>query len=652
MPTHKTPGVYVEEISTLPPSVAEVSTAIPAFIGYTKNGPLNEPTRITSMIEYKELFGGAPSISFNCKVEGSVAKVTNTDKNEPPNYMMYYCLMLYFSNGGGPCYIVSVGKYTVAGTKSKDAFDEGLKALEKEDEPTLIVHTDATNLADVNDYYQLCVDALGQCHTLRDRFTIFDMVGTAADFRKGVGNDYLMYGAAYHPYLQTSLNYEYKDHDVTVKITEADPPVETKFVFSSDLVGHKGFKLTYAGSIEEPKIEIQPGGDPTDKIEFEFDSGKLTIKGIETGKTKAEDVIAAWTDRVMSQTHGFSIGIPREGTVLVNKQAAVPLDGVFNSDPGGQGIAVYYDGSVPNANPEIEIQEAKTPGKKFDLEFEPEDAPTKVTIKGIPTAGIKPADLITEWKNWNDSKKEGFEIEQESNGSTVVPTVYAQPLTPPPTPPIEKTLDKMTDTRKYNRVKTELAKQRVVLPPSSAMAGVYARVDRDRGVWKAPANVSLSSVIRPMERITNEKQDGLNIDPDGKSIDVIRSFAGKGTLVWGARTLAGNDNEWRYINVRRLFITIEESTQKATSFAVFEANDATTWLKVKGMIESYLYGLWEQGALAGPTPESAYFVNVGLGKTMTTQDVLEGRMNVEIGIAAVRPAEFIILKFSHKMQEA
>jgi phage tail sheath protein FI len=97
---------------------------------------------------------------------------------------------------------------------------------------------------------------------------------------------------------------------------------------------------------------------------------------------------------------------------------------------------------------------------------------------------------------------------------------------------------------------------------------------------------------------------------------------------------------------------IEESTKKATAFAVFEPNDATTWLKVKAMIESYLYGLWEQGALFGSTPEAAYFVNIGLGKTMTTQDVLEGRMNVEIGIAAVRPAEFIILKFSHHMQAA
>lgn len=182
---------------------------------------------------------------------------------------------------------------------------------------------------------------------------------------------------------------------------------------------------------------------------------------------------------------------------------------------------------------------------------------------------------------------------------------------------------------------------------------MYARVDRDKGVWKAPANVSLASILAPTVKISNEEQENLNIDPTaGKSINAIRSFTGKGTLIWGARTLAGNDNEWRYIPVRRLFNLIEESIQKATAFVVFESNNAITWLKVKSLIESYLEGLWRQGALAGSTPEQAYFVNIGLGKSMTAQDILEGRMIVEIGLAAVRPAEFIILKFSHKLQEA
>ena len=160
-------------------------------------------------------------------------------------------------------------------------------------------------------------------------------------------------------------------------------------------------------------------------------------------------------------------------------------------------------------------------------------------------------------------------------------------------------------------------------------------------------------MLGPTKKITNDQQNDLNVDAtSGKSINAIRSFAGKGTLVWGARTLAGNDNEWRYIPVRRLFILVEESLKKSTAFAVFEPNTPTTWLKVRGLIDSYLYGLWQQGALAGGTQDQAYFINVGLGQTMTEQDILEGRMIVEIGLAAVRPAEFIILKFSHKLQES
>jgi phage tail sheath protein FI len=125
---------------------------------------------------------------------------------------------------------------------------------------------------------------------------------------------------------------------------------------------------------------------------------------------------------------------------------------------------------------------------------------------------------------------------------------------------------------------------------------------------------------------------------------------GKGTLVWGARTLAGNDNEWRYVSVRRFFNTVEESVKKSTYWAVFEPNDANTWVKVRGMIEAYLNQKWREGALVGAKPEDAFFVRCALGVTMSAQDILEGRMNVEIGMAIVRPAEFIVLKFSHKLQ--
>lgn len=205
----------------------------------------------------------------------------------------------------------------------------------------------------------------------------------------------------------------------------------------------------------------------------------------------------------------------------------------------------------------------------------------------------------------------------------------------------------------YEQVRTKILDIPLVLPPSAAIAGVYAQVDADRGVWKAPANVSLAAVVRPVITFTQAALENLNVDPTaGKSINAIRSFTGKGTLVWGARTLAGNDNEWRYVNVRRFFIFAEESIRKATEQFVFEPNDANTWVKVQAMVENFLTTQWRAGALQGVKPEHAFYVAVGLGRTMTALDILEGRMIVEIGMAVVRPAEFIILRFSHKMAES
>jgi hypothetical protein len=202
------------------------------------------------------------------------------------------------------------------------------------------------------------------------------------------------------------------------------------------------------------------------------------------------------------------------------------------------------------------------------------------------------------------------------------------------------------------QARANLAAKTITLGPSAAIAGVYASTDRNRGVWKAPANVSLTGVVKPSVTITHEDQEDLNVHSTGKSINAIRAFTGKGILVWGSRTLAGNDNEWRYVPVRRLFIFVEESIKKATEFVVFEPNDGNTWLRVKTMIENFLTNIWKDGALAGGTPKDAFFVKVGLNETMTADDILNGKLIIEIGMAAVRPAEFIILKFSHKLQES
>lgn len=462
----KTPGVYINEVPLFPPSVAQVETAIPAFIGYTRiaineigESLENVPTKIFSLKEYETYFGTAVNeagieVTVGITTESGVRISMTGDASitDPSAFTMYYHLRMYFINGGGPCYIISIGEATGAGDPAD--YDAGLLACEAEDEPTIIVFPDAVNILDQGDYYTLISSAIDQCANLQDRFTILDVhtpgtnnTTTIVDFRTAFAkNDSLNYGAVYYPYLRTTFDFAYNEADVDVVIT----------------------------------------------------------------------------------TDGAAAG-------------AVALSTLVN---------------------------------------------TETSIYNFALAKIR---------------------------------------------------EKLSPT----------------LPPSSAMAGVYAKVDGSRGVWKAPANVSLNAVYDLTAKISEAEQGSMNIDPtSGKSVNAIRLFQGKGFLVWGARTLSGNDNEWRYVNVRRFFIMVEESSKKATMQFVFEPNDANTWVKLRAMLENYLTLLWRQGALAGAKPEHAFYVRCGLGQTMTAQDILEGRLIVEIGMAAVRPAEFIILRFSHKMQES
>jgi phage tail sheath protein FI len=203
----------------------------------------------------------------------------------------------------------------------------------------------------------------------------------------------------------------------------------------------------------------------------------------------------------------------------------------------------------------------------------------------------------------------------------------------------------------YKYILIQFQNYNIVLPPSAGMAGIYCGVDSRRGVWKAPANVSLTDTTKAVISITRADQDQLNInDTSGKSVNAILNSPGFGTLVMGGRTLDGNDDNWKYINVRRFFIMVEQSIKNTTGMFVFEPNTATTWAKVKAMIENYLFLKWRDGALAGAKPEQAFFVNIGLGSTMTSFDVLEGKLIVQVGMAVARPAEFIIMQFEQMLQ--
>ncbi len=586
---YKTPGVYVEEISLLPPSVAQVETAIPAFIGYTEkaedaNGDdlHNVPTRIKSFLEYKDWFGGAHNQNLAVTLAEEApftAKSVAIDGAASP-YNMYYSLQMYFANGGGPCFIVSVGDYdaddaTKPSLDSINDYDElkgGLDAIKKIDEITLIVFPEAIRLSD-DLKGTLYKDALLQCQDLQDRFSIFDVSEHDTDgtiFRNGIGNQYLNYGAAYYPYLKTTLPYHYVESSV-------------KFVQSVSTV-FNDFTMEQIGTL---------------------------ANALNNQALVAASIVVVNDAKSASDEPGISAA---EKTALCN----IMLKAVEKMNDNVQEAFDLAEAPFVNTN-------------KNDGDGKLSDALAEAVIDDKIT-------LLIEAKDFYED---------------AIDEIVAQINTDTGTSGVNNATVFATYTNGYiNELKALLASFTVTMPPSPVAAGVYAKVDETRGVWKSPANISVNTVSGPAIKIDNTDNDSFNVHPTGKSINVIRSFTGKGTLIWGARTLDGNSNEWRYISVRRFFIMAEESIKKASERFVFEPNDANTWVKVKAMIENFLILQWRAGALMGAKPNEAFYVKVGLGETMTADDVLNGRMIVEIGLAVVRPAEFIILRFSHKMLEA
>lgn len=468
---YRHPGVYIEEDSFFPRAVRQVATGIPAFIGYTEKGT-NRPIRITSMEEFERNFGGAyqnlPTFIIDAE--------SNSVSPESPipttaTYCLYYQLQMYFANGGDACYIVSAGNFSKSDEPTLSEQLAALSRLKDEDEPKLLVLSDARAVKDSGEYHLLMGRAIDFCSDHGNRFLICDVkpadkiasdrvLGAASIFRKHLVSRNRSYGAAYFPDIKTTLTWSYKEQDISIK------------------------------HLQDHRISVLR----------------------HSAETLAED--------------------PSRGKESLYHAA------------GGLYRLQYHN-----------------------------------IIKVIDTV-------------------------------------------------------------------------RLELPPSGAVAGVYAMVDQMRGVWKSPANVALNQVLKPSVPITNYEQRKLNNDAEGKSINAIRQFPGKGALIWGARTLDGNSSEWKYVAVRRSCNMVQETIQNAIKTFVFEANDADTWQNVKNMVANYMHGLWRRGALAGSRPSEAYFVKVGLGETMTQQDINEGRMSVEIGLALIRPAEFIILRFAQKMSES
>ncbi|KXH79152.1 phage tail sheath C-terminal domain-containing protein [Chryseobacterium kwangjuense] len=632
----KTPGVHINEIDAFPPSVAQIATAIPAFIGYTEKGPL-VPVRITSFMEFEQIFGKAPSPdTVTIDIGNDVYKVTES------KFKLYNSLSLFYANGGGTCYIVSLGKYSdnPAFSAAKD-FTDGLDLLRSFDEPTLLLSPDAVNLSD-NNLAAVQQQMLLQCSDLMDRFSILDIITLSApnktdliasveSFRDKLGNMNLKYGAAYYPHLNINSSYKFRFNKIDAQVNFAgiyasDPvvaPMITKFKSQYDLV----YKATApTGFIFEwNKAAFQTNKDKV-VIANDFSNTnayftKLVNLLSKLGKTSTitDADLKTYVENVISTS------------LKPYLQSLIDLKAVYNTlkDPATTNVFVagkQISQTIVAADFEA-IWGALTVSASNLFTGTLETTPALTAdLSKIQFALDKLRTLILNAMNSAMTSIENY-IEQEENTLTSNMPLYAE-------------------------IVAKLSVSMNTVPPSGAMAGIYAQTDRTRGVWKSPANISINGIIGLTDDINDTEQEDMNIHPTGKSVNALRKFTGSGFLVWGGRTLAGNSNDWRFINVRRLANMIEESAKKACMQFVFEPNAAQTWVNVKGMIENYLTTVWNDGGLVGAKAEHAFFVQVGLGQTMSAQDILEGRMIVKIGYAPSRPAEFIILEFKQMQQRS
>lgn len=514
-----TPGVYLEEKNAFTSSVVAVPTAVPAFIGYTqkamrgKTSLINKPTRITSLNEYVEMFGGAPKITMSLKKKGDID--FELDVDAATQYNLFNGIRLFFANGGGACYIISVGDYS-NGVKAKDLNNPetggGLQTLLKEQEPTMVVIPDAV-LLDQADCYSLYQAVLQHCGAdTQSRVGVFDVHGgwqertldendVVTKFREGVGNNFRAFGAGYYPWVNTT-------------IVQAD---------------------------------------------------EISYKNISNVKALRD---------------------------LLDREAQLAIFG--------------------------SLQDSAPPSKP------PKKAPPKAPASADPKLQKRYDAVLQEINKLTDGEADSVSV-----GQTL-----------------------MAISPAFKDIMKEARNVLNVMPPAAGMAGIYSLVDNTVGVHKAPANVSLSAVVSPTVNLTSENQEDLNLPLSGKAVNAIRSFVGKGVLVWGARTLDGNSQDWRYISVRRTMIMLEQSIKNSVEAYVFEANNSKTWLRVRTSIENFLTDQWKAGSLAGTSTTDAYDVQVGLGVTMTPVDILEGVMKITVKVAITRPAEFIVITFQQKMQES
>ena len=584
MAEYLSPGVYVEEYDSGATPMQGVSTSTAGFVGLAERGPvIGQPQLVTSFADYKRMYGGYLS-------EAAYGN----------NRFLPYAVEQFFANGGARAYIMravpgdaKAGSRT-AGVLKITAANPGAWA-----EDLRVTVTPASKAK------TQVMAANGAELTLKN----------ADGFNPGDVVELFDGKTAAHATVKSVLD-KVVTLDAPCALDVADTKVGTaKYI--------KTCEITLTARLGET-VET-----------FENLSLKPDALNNVCVKTAKSDLICVEVTAAKAPAAPAPKEKDKDG-----KEIPAPAPKAASIVPyelcGGSGSELVLtlqggsNGSVLTVTPDAFLGKDDGPGKRTGLQAFQENG--NVSIMAIPgvTAPEVQASLIAFCEN----KKSCFAIldvpmelkktNDVANFRDMYDSTYAAMYHP------------------WLEMYDAGSKRSAYFPPSGAMAGIYARTDIERGVHKAPANEVVRGCTGLSCAYNEGEQDILN--PIG--VNLIRSFTGRGIRVWGARTISSN-GLWKYLNVRRLFIYVEESIKANTNWVVFEPNSTTLWNRVTRTIETFLATCWRDGALAGSTPSEAFFVECG-PTTMTQDDIDNGRLICQIGIAPVKPAEFVIFRITQK----
>lgn len=627
MAEYLSPGVYVEEFDSGVKAMEGVGTSTAGFVGMAQKGPVKGlPVLITSMADYQRRFGGYLS-----------------ERLYGNKRFLPYAVEQFFNNGGSACYVMRV-----CPTKDKDD-----TKVAKAAEGKLMAVNDSETEVNLTFLALTAASPGAWGNGIRARFTLLLKNRVKIESRSKDGVYSVKSAEGYQAgdlvCIQYTGNKVKKPFYSRVKET-AEGSITLEWADEEDAAAKQNEHLhSKAPEPPEPPETAETPETPEPQKEESFlylaewnltvadETASEQYEGLSFNPDRSNFVEQAVKKSQLITAQADMEKLDKDSTQKLDKDSIQKMFG-NSKEPAIEGL--FQGGSDGAINPDAEpdagmyIGEDGAPDARTGLTaFKTLSDVSIMAIPGITDPSVQSA-LVSHCEEMKsrfavlDMPLEHREVSELQAFKESVDSSYAAMYHP------------------WLQCYDALANCKVFLPPSGAVAGIYARTDNSRGVHKAPAN----EIVRNCTGLSvnyNEAEQG-KLNPKG--INLIRSLPGQGIRVWGARTCS-SDGNWKYVNVRRLFIFLEESIRANTNWAVFEPNDEMLWSRVEGTIRVFLTTQWRNGALSGATADEAFFINIGKS-TMTEDDILNGRLICVIGVAPVRPAEFVIFRITQKMESA